>query len=143
MGNLCAVPRKEALPAEYDFQKDNHHYNSAMFKFKKREPINLKKDASYPFKGGDTEQKFDNAFVLAVQKYLGEFEYYQEKEEDDIKIEAKPMEELNGPYMGKKLQYTGEWSDKTIPLSDQFHRHGKGVQFWGDGLMYEGNWKES
>jgi hypothetical protein len=39
-----------------------------------------------------------------VQKHLGEFVYDQDPTEDArIKIEAKPMKELKGSYIGKKL----------------------------------------
>jgi len=45
------------------------------------------------------------------------------------------MEECSANFMGKQLQYDGEWNgDK---------RHGKGKCIWGDGVMYEGYWESN
>ena len=33
MGNLCFDREKEAVLPEWDIEEDDHHYNSAMYKF--------------------------------------------------------------------------------------------------------------
>ena len=51
--------------------------------------------------------------------------------DDDEPVELKPAVE----YENKSIYY-GEWSKNTNK------RHGRGIQVWADGSIYEGYWKD-
>lgn len=77
------------------------------------------------------EQK---ARVRVLREQLPEFIYGQDEDEDDepgVIKEARPKLPLPDG-----AQYEGEWDMKTDM------RHGRGVQIWSDGSIYEGYWKQ-
>ena len=49
---------------------------------------------------------------------------------DDVVLILRPACELDSGSI-----YTGEWNENDM-------RHGKGIQYWKDGSMYEGYWKD-
>lgn len=67
--------------------------------------------------------------VKAKIKEIGEFKY-EDKANDETNIQFFPMK-----LVDNSVRYEGEWTE------DDNKRHGKGIQVWPDGSVYEGYWR--
>lgn len=71
-----------------------------------------------------------NLKVKEIEEKLGNFPYDDQEVNDNVpKIIVGPQEIENGAI------YYGQWNPETN------ERHGFGLQIWGDGSKYTGNWK--
>jgi hypothetical protein len=67
--------------------------------------------------------------VMGIRETLEPFDFEPRPEDDGVIVIQRPLMSLeNG------AQYEGEWDEMGL-------KHGRGLQIWADGSLYEGYWK--
>ena len=81
-----------------------------------------------------TYEEYRNARVKEIEKKLGRFDYSLARPSSP-RVDNEPLEERDVMMIDNNSKYKGQWSTRTGL------RHGRGVQVWPDGSIYEGYWK--